>query len=189
MTDTTLTDSLAVQNVVASTAIETELALQSVAEDLDEADYTSDPSPTLTYSPTETTTMVRLFRTGALTALGAPSRAAARESLTHALADLDELGIPVPDAPTITIQNMVFTATLDTTLNLSAVADGLGLDQTEYEPEQYPALIYRPPEAVEVVQIYATGDLVILGTTDPATAATVLTNLADQLTDLGLRKE
>jgi transcription initiation factor TFIID TATA-box-binding protein len=189
MTETTLADTLTVQNVVASTAINQELALQPLADDLDGADYRTEPLPTLTYYPTETAPMVRLFRTGALMALGAPSRATARESLTHALGDLDGLGIPVPAAPDITIQNMVFTATLDTTLNLSAVAVGLGLDRTEYEPEQYPALVYRPAEAVEVVQIYASGKLVITGTTAPASATTALTALADQLTDLGLREE
>jgi transcription initiation factor TFIID TATA-box-binding protein len=112
MTEPTLIDSLTVQNVVASTAIDAELALEPLAEDLDGADYTVNPAPTCTYTPAETATTVRLFRSGELMAMGAPSRTAAQTSLTRTIAHLDELAIPVPATPDITIQNMVFTADL-----------------------------------------------------------------------------
>jgi TATA-box binding protein (TBP) (component of TFIID and TFIIIB) len=104
MTDNAVADSLAVQNVVAAAAIDTELDLHPVADDLDGADYTPDPSPTCTYTPAETATTVRLFRSGELIALGAPSRTAARDSLTPAIDDLERLGLPVPAAPEITIE-------------------------------------------------------------------------------------
>lgn len=187
MTDTTLAESLTVQNVVASTTIDHELALQPLAADLDGAEYRTTPAPTLTYHPRDTDTIVRLFRSGTLVVVGAASRPAARTHLTHALNDLDDLAIPIPAEPAITIQNMVFTADLDTSLTLPAVAVGLGLDQTEYEPEQHPAVIYRPPDSPVVVLVFASGKLVITGGTDPAPATAVLTALADQLADLGLR--
>jgi hypothetical protein len=63
------------------------------------------------------------------------------------------------------------------------------LDRTDYVPEQYPALGYRPTEAVERVQIYISGKLVLTGTTDPAAARIGGTTLADQLTDLGLQAD
>jgi hypothetical protein len=50
MTDAAVTDSLTVQNVVASTTIDRDLALQPLAEDLDGADYTTNPAPTLTHT-------------------------------------------------------------------------------------------------------------------------------------------
>jgi transcription initiation factor TFIID TATA-box-binding protein len=156
----------------------------AVADDLDGADYTPDPSPTCTYTPAETATTVRLFRSGEFIALGAPSRTAARDSLTHAIDDLEQLGLPVPAAPEITIQNMVFTADLGTTLHLPAVAVGLGLDQTEYKPEQYPAVIYRPDPPAVVMQLFASGKLIITGITEPDLAQTALTVLANTLTDL-----
>jgi TATA-box binding protein (TBP) (component of TFIID and TFIIIB) len=51
MTDTTLTDSLTVQNVFASTAFDAELDLQSLTEALDGATYVHHPCPSLTYHP------------------------------------------------------------------------------------------------------------------------------------------
>jgi transcription initiation factor TFIID TATA-box-binding protein len=189
MTDDTVADSLAVQNVVASAAIDAELALEPLAEDLDGAAYTHDAAPTCTYTPAGTATTVRLFRSGELIAMGAPSRPVARTSLTQTLDELAALGVAVPDTPGITILNMVFTADFATTLHLPAVAVGLGLDQTEYEPEQYPAVIYRPVAPAIVILLFASGKLVLTGTTAPEPAHTALTNLADTLTDLGLREE
>jgi transcription initiation factor TFIID TATA-box-binding protein len=187
MTETTLTDTLTVQNVVASTEIDQQLALDEVAGDLANATYAPETGPGLTYRSTASDTTVQCFRTGTLIAMGASSRAAVHGSLCHFLTRLSDLGISVPDTPDITIVNMVFTADLGTTLTLDAVAIGLDLARTEYEPEQFSGLIYRPPDLAVVILVFATGKLVITGTTDPALAATALTDLAAQLTDLGLR--
>lgn len=187
-TTSSLTDSLHVQNVVASTNSASELALEPLGKDLDGAEYTSDTPPALHYQPAEAETTVRIFRSGTLLAMGAPSRTAARDSLTTTLTHLAALDIPVPAAPAITILNMVFTADLGTELDLPAVAVALGLDQTEYEPEQFSGLIYRPTDLTEIVLIFSTGKLVITGGTEPATAETALTAIADQLAELGLRE-
>jgi transcription initiation factor TFIID TATA-box-binding protein len=39
----------------------------------------------------------------------------------------------------------------------------LGLEVTEYEPEQFPGLIYCPSEAENVVVLFANGRIVITG--------------------------
>jgi transcription initiation factor TFIID TATA-box-binding protein len=120
--------------------------------------------------------------------MGAPSRAAVYESFSQFLTHLSERGIPVPDTPDITIQNMVFTADLGTAINLDAAAVGLGLDRTEYEPEQFSGLIYWPTDLAVVVLVFRSGPLVITGGTKPATAETALTTITDQLAELGLRE-
>lgn len=187
-TPPSLTDSLQVQNVVAMTDSAPELALEELSEDLDEADYSGEQMPVIHYHPTEDDILVRIFRSGTLLAMGAPSRPAARESLRTALTQLAELDLPVAPSPDITILNMVFSADLGTSLPLPAVAVGLGLNQTEYEPEQFSGLIYRPPALSEIVLLFSTGTLVITGGTDPATAETALTTIADKLAGLGLRE-
>jgi TATA-box binding protein (TBP) (component of TFIID and TFIIIB) len=78
--------------------------------------------------------------------------------------------------------------TFGAALNLPIITITLGLVRPEYEPEQHPALSYRPDEPAGVLLIVSSGKLVITGTTDPTPAATALTNLADTLTDLGLRE-
>lgn len=178
-------DTLQLVNVVASAELSHDVALGQLATDLDGADYAPDPSPTLTYRAGEAAPTVRLFRTGTIMVLGAPSRPTARECLRTFLAHLDALGIAVPAAPEITIQNLVFTADLGDDLHLPAAAVGLGLDRTEYEPEQFSGLVYRPAASPVVVLLFNTGALVITGAPEPTVAETALTTLTEQLTDRG----
>ena len=48
-------------------------------------------------------------------------------------------------------------------LNLSALVVGLGLEVTEYEPEQFPGLVYHPDDYACVLLIFASGKVVITG--------------------------
>ncbi len=68
--------------------------------------------------------------------------------------------IAEPEDEGFQIQNFVCTAELWNALNLNALAIGLGLKKTEYEPERFPGLIYRPPRADSVVLLFASGRVV-----------------------------
>jgi transcription initiation factor TFIID TATA-box-binding protein len=58
---------------------------------------------------------------------------------------MSEMGvIDEPEDEWFSIQNYVCTGEIGTAQNLNALAIGLGLENTEYEPEQFPGLIYRP---------------------------------------------
>ena len=46
----------------------------------------------------------------------------------------------------IVIQNIVAISDLEADLNLNEVAMGRGLENVEYEPEQFPGLVYRIEE-------------------------------------------
>ncbi|MDI6902958.1 MAG: TATA-box-binding protein, partial [Methanocellales archaeon] len=47
--------------------------------------------------------------------------------------------------------------------NLNAIAIGLGLENIEYEPEQFPGLVYRIDEPNVVVLVFGSGKLVVTG--------------------------
>lgn len=53
------------------------------------------------------------------------------------------MGIKIVDNPEIKMQNIVASAYLGRVLNLNAFAIGFGLENIEYEPEQFPGLVYR----------------------------------------------
>ena len=82
------------------------------------------------------------------------------------------------------IQNFVFTATIGRELNLNALAIGLGLEHTEYEPEQFPGLVYRPLSGSCTLLIFATGKIVITGVTSEEIAETELNKLKEKINTL-----
>jgi transcription initiation factor TFIID TATA-box-binding protein len=69
---------------------------------------------------------------------------------------------------------------------LSALAIGLGLEQTEYEPEQFPGLVYRNPNLESVILIFSTGKAVITGSSDLNEVEAASDHLIEELARLQL---
>ena len=77
-------------------------------------------------------------------------------------------------------------ADLKTSLNLNAVALGLGLENIEYEPEQFPGLVYRIKQPKVVVLIFSSGKLVITGGKSPKECEEGTRIVRMQLENMGL---
>jgi len=80
----------------------------------------------------------------------------------------------------------VASADLKTALNLNAVALGLGLENIEYEPEQFPGLVYRIKQPKIVVLIFSSGKLVITGGKSPEACEEGARIVRMQLENMGL---
>ena len=90
----------------------------------------------------------------------------------------------VADRPEIIVQNIVSSADLDASLNLNAIA--IGFEHVEYEPEQFPGLVYQLDDPEVVVLLFGGGMLVITGGKQPADAEHALSVVEARLTDLVL---
>lgn len=152
--------------------------------DLPEAEYDPDTFHGIKIQAPPATTL--LFRTGEIICTGASSVAAVHEALAGVFDQLRELGIPITDDPEIVVQNIVASGDLGTPLNLTAIAVGLGLDSVEYEPEQFPGLIYRLDEPAVVMLVFGTGKVVVTGGQHPADAVAAIETLTTRLADRGL---
>jgi transcription initiation factor TFIID TATA-box-binding protein len=154
-----------VVNVVASGSLDVELNLEQVAADLCSiAEYDPDKYPGMYLRFGDGAPLITLYRTGKYIVTGANSKEEADTIRERFLTLLASKGmIDRPDDECFRIQNLVCTGELGKSLNLDALAIGLGLEVTEYEPEQFPGLVYRPVEATNVVLLFASGRVVITG--------------------------
>ncbi|PGF14527.1 TATA-box-binding protein [Natrinema sp. CBA1119] len=179
-------ETIEIQNVVASTGIEQELNLEQLGLDLGEADYDPENFPGLVYRTQDPKAAALIFRSGKIVCTGANSEETARGSLSIVFDELRDLGIDVAESPPIEVQNIVASVDFGHRLNLTAIAIGLGLENIEYEPEQFPGLVYRLDEPSVVVLLFGSGKAVVTGakTTDDVTEATKA--VETRLTDLGL---
>jgi transcription initiation factor TFIID TATA-box-binding protein len=91
--------------------------------------------------------------------------------------------------PVVKIQNIVASSDLGGRLDLNEVAMMLGLENIEYEPEQFPGLVYRIKEPRAVLLLFRSGKVVCTGarTIDDVSAA--VERLHQELVGLGLLKE
>jgi transcription initiation factor TFIID TATA-box-binding protein len=95
-----------------------------------------------------------------------------------------EAGVDVDKIPEVVVQNMVATASLGTDLNLDAIA--VSLDNTEYEPEQFPGLVYRMSDPKVVFLLFGSGKIVITGAKSLEEAERAADNIVKSLKELGL---
>ena len=68
--------------------------------------------------------------------------------------ELNKQWIDVDSSNEIIIQNIVSSADLKSVLNLNSVALGFGMENIEYEPEQFPGLVYRMKEPKVVILLF-----------------------------------
>jgi transcription initiation factor TFIID TATA-box-binding protein len=179
-------EALEIENVVASTAIGQELDLQSVAMDLEEADFDPDQFPGLVYRVLDPHATALIFRSGKIVCTGAESVPDVHEAIEIVFEKLSNLGIEVMENPDIEVQNIVTSGDLGEDLNLNAIAISLGLENVEYEPEQFPGLVYRLDEPDVVVLLFGSGKTVITGGKEPEDAEAATEVVISQLTDLNL---
>jgi len=182
----TLADTIRIENVVASSDLGQELALDQLSTDLLGAEYNPEDFPGIVYRLQEPKSATLIFRSGKVVCTGAKSVDDVHEALEIVFDDLRALGIDVESNPTIEVQNIVSSASLKQSLNLNAIAIGLGLEQIEYEPEQFPGLVYRLDDPDVVVLLFGSGKLVITGANESEDAQSALKHVEDRLTELGL---
>ncbi len=155
-----------IENVVATSSLETKLDLEEAAVVLDGAEYDPEVFPGLIFRMQNPKTSILLFRTGKIVCTGGKTVDDARAGVNKVKGLLNKGGIETVDEVEVTVQNIVATYSLEEDLNLNTVAMVLGLERVEYEPEQFPGLVYRVKDSSAVLLLFGTGKMVCTGAKD-----------------------
>ena len=76
---------------------------------------------------------------------------------------------------------MITISDLEQEINLNTVAITLGLEKVEYEPEQFPGLVYRLDEPKVVVLLFGSGKMVCTGAKVPEDVTRAVDKIAAEL--------
>lgn len=180
------TETVKTENVVASTGIGQELDLEVLTDDLPHSEYNPGKFPGMVYRIQSPNAVTLIFRSGKIVCTGAQSTSDVRDALNILFQNLRDLGINIADHPDITIQNIVTSGDLGERIDLNAIAVGLGLEHIEYEPEQFPGLVYRLTSPAVVVLLFGSGKLVITGAKTQEDAQSALETVYSRLKELDL---
>jgi len=175
-----------VQNIVASATFAEKLDLDMIAQSLEDAEYEPEQFPGLVYRLSNPKTATLLFISGKANCTGAKSIEDVRKNIDIIAEKLKKLSIDVYKDIEIVVQNMVATADLGGELNLSEVAVSLGLENVEYEPEQFPGLVYRIREPKVAMLLFGSGKIVCAGAKSIEDVSKAVEKLSEELTSLGL---
>jgi transcription initiation factor TFIID TATA-box-binding protein len=175
-----------IQNIVASSNVGIELDLTALALDLKDAEYEPESFPGLVYRLKDPKSATLLFRSGKLVCTGSRSLENVDEAIGTVIADLKKAGVPITETPEIVVQNIVASADLGQEINLNAIAISLGLERVEYEPEQFPGLVYRLDVPKVVVLLFGSGKLVCTGARVPKDVEDAVRKIREELLSIGM---
>ncbi len=150
-----------IENVVSSVTLNQSLDLDEIAATMPNVEFDPERFPGLVYRIKKPKTATLIFRTGKMVCTGAKSAKESRRAVHKIVKYLKEAGIKITGKPEIIIQNIVASASLGAQLNLELAA--MTLENSLYEPEQFPGLIYRMKDPKVVVLLFGSGKLVITG--------------------------
>lgn len=173
-----------IANIVGSGDLGVELDVEALEADLSTPYSEYDPSNYhgLYVRLEEDGPLITVYQSGKYIIVGCSSMDSLHETNEEFLVMLADLGVVEEDKQTgFTVENVVCTAMLDKLASLNSLAIGLGLEVTEYEPEQFPGLVYRPEEIGAVLLVFANGKLVITGAKDVEVAEVAYNHLQEKV--------
>ncbi len=175
-----------IENVVASTSLGEELDLQAIALALEGAEYEPEQFPGLIYRLKDPKTATLLFRSGKVVCTGAKSLENVKVAIGKVAKQIEKAGIIIREEPKVEVQNIVASSDLGQEINLNAIAMSLGLERVEYEPEQFPGLVYRLDVPKVVVLLFGSGKLVCTGAKTPPDVEAAVAKITEELKAAGL---
>ena len=149
-------------NIVCSTSLEHDIHLIKLAETLSNTEYNPEQFPGLVLRVKKPKSAVLVFSSGNLVCTGTKSVAQVKEVIKQVIKQLAKIGVRITDKPKITVQNIVASGSINVDLNLNILA--LELENTEYEPEQFPGLVYKLDNPTTTFLLFSNGKLVCTGT-------------------------
>ncbi|NPA38327.1 MAG: TATA-box-binding protein [Candidatus Nanohaloarchaeota archaeon] len=172
-----------VTNIVIEINFGGKIPLDRIANMLPSAEYEPESFPGLVYRMTDPKATALVFTSGRAILSGINDIEKAKKAVKRMLEDFGSIGIKFEKEPEIKIVNLVASADLGVHLDLNTLV--YELENCEYEPEQFPGLVYRMDDPPVVVLIFNTGRVNITGSRDISVVARAAENLRKKVEEIG----
>jgi transcription initiation factor TFIID TATA-box-binding protein len=176
-----------VENVVAFSSLGKDVSLQQLVEELEGAEYEPEQFPGLVYRIKNPRAASLIFSSGKIVCTGAKSIELAKVAMRKVVDDMRALGIKLPTKFDIKVENIVASSKIDAQLNLEEIA--VSLENAEYEPEQFPGLVYRIREPRVAFLLFSSGKIICTGSQSLADVHKALVKLKEKLKEIGVEME
>jgi transcription initiation factor TFIID TATA-box-binding protein len=149
-----------VENIVASISLKTPIPLKKLKK-LPNTQYNPEQFPGLVFRLEDIHVTFLVFGSGKLVCTGGRSKDDIINAMGKLLKELRKIGVHVKAQWKIEIQNIVASGNLNRPLDLNKIA--YSVDETEYNPEQFPGLVYKLVNSKITFLLFGTGKIVCTG--------------------------
>ncbi len=150
-----------IENIVASASLGVEVPLEKIVSKLEGMEYEPEQFPGLVYRMTDPKAAALVFGSGKIVCTGARSIKDVHTVFKKVVAIVEKTKVKVPKNFKIQVENIVASAKLNAKLNLDTIA--FNLESSEYEPEQFPGLVYRMTDPKVAFLLFGSGKIVCTG--------------------------
>jgi len=151
-----------IQNIVLSVTYEgTEFNLERLAKSIDSTVYDPESFPGVIYKSEDPRASFLIFSSGKMNCVGATSINNAKLAIKKLTEKLRKARIKVKTQPKIKLQNIVASIDFGRKFDLEHIASRF--ENTEYEPETFPGLVFRLDDPKVVILLFVSGKGVCAG--------------------------
>lgn len=162
-----------------------DIPLIRLAEALPNTEYNPEQFPGLVMRIKEPKTSALVFSSGKIVCTGAKSMTKVKLAIDAVIKNIGKIKIKIKAKPQIKVQNMVASGSIGMDLNLNSLA--MDLENTEYEPEQFPGLVYKLQGTRATFLLFSNGKIVCTGTRSESKLKEAVDLLIKNLAKIGRR--
>ncbi|MDD5189339.1 MAG: TATA-box-binding protein [Methanoregula sp.] len=156
-------ESLKVENMVASGVIADSIDLALLSEKVKNCELNTKRFPGAVYRIDNPRIACLIFSTGKIVLTGIRNHKALADGLAIVMKSVRDAGITTHDEPKVAITNMVCSYDIGKRINLNKIVVTLNVENIEYEPEQFPGLVYRIKDPKIVALLFSSGKIILTG--------------------------
>jgi len=171
-----------VVNIVATavTEIDGVIDLNEIIQKVSNVEYHPDRFPGLIMRIENPHATLLIFTSGKMVITGLKKTTDANLAAQQAVEKMQNIGFKIKN-PKVTIQNIVATSSLNINVDLNMLT--IVMDNVMYEPEVFPAAIYKMQDPKVVFLIFSSGKIVCLGSKVKETIDVAISLLIKQLSE------
>jgi len=155
--------SLKIENIVASGVIADAINLEEVSQKIENCELNTKRFPGAVFRIENPKMASLIFSSGKIVLTGLRNREDLHKGLNIVVQALKESGMDTYDIPQVKITNIVCSYDIGKYINLNKVVITLNLENIEYEPEQFPGLVYRLQDPKIVALLFSSGKIILTG--------------------------
>ncbi len=156
-------ETLKVENIVASGAIADSIDLDLISENIPNCELNTKRFPGAVYRIEKPKIASLIFSSGKVVLTGIRDASSLEEGLKLIIDKMRDVGVACYDEPRVAVTNIVCSYDIGNKINLNKVVMTLNLENIEYEPEQFPGLVYRIADPKIVALLFSSGKIILTG--------------------------
>jgi len=156
-------DSLKIENIVASGAIADSIDLADVSGKVANCELNQKRFPGAVFRLENPKIASLIFSSGKVVLTGIRDEETLTRGIALIIAAMKDAGVKTYSEPRVAVTNIVCSYDIGKNLNLNKVVITLNLENIEYEPEQFPGLVYRIRDPKVVALLFSSGKIILTG--------------------------